>query len=181
MHYAYANEVKFRTGVGISKFEISLRDSNGGENMATQKMNMDQYMKMMEEWFSKLPVLPKGATDVIVKIAPWMALLFGVLGVLGSVAATGLMAALSPVMVLGGGVGVATGGLVGAVLALVSSVLMVMAFPGLRDRKAVGWKWSFYSELVSVLSSVVALNLVGAAIGGLIGFYILFAIKNYYR
>lgn len=142
---------------------------------------MDEWIKQMESWFSKLPPLPKGATDVIVKIAPWLALIFGILGVLASIAATGIMTALSPFMVLGGGLGVATGGIVGAVLALVSSVLMLVAFPGLRDRKMAGWRYSFWSEAVSVISSVIALNLVGAVIGGAIGFYILFQIKGYYK
>ncbi len=138
-------------------------------------------MKTLEGWFAKAPALPKSATDVLVQIAPWLALIFGVLGVLASLAATGLMTALSPMMLLGGGVGAATGGIVGAVLALVSSVLMLVAFPGLRDRKMAGWKYSFWSEAVSVVSSVVALNLVGAVIGGAIGFYILFQIKSYYK
>jgi len=149
--------------------------------MATQKVNMDQYMKMMEDWFSKLPSLPKSATDVLVKIAPWLSLIFGILGVLGALAATGFLAALSPLVMLGGGFGVAVGGVVGGLLALVSSVLMIMAFPGLRDRKMAGWKWSFYSELVSVVASLISLNLVGAVIGALIGFYILFQIKSYYK
>ncbi len=133
---------------------------------------MDEWVKTMEQSFAKLPALPANVREVLVKIAPWLALVFGVLGVLAS---------LSPFVALGGGVGVATEGVVGAVLALVGSVLMLMAFPGLRDRKIAGWKWSFYSELVSVVSSVVALNLMGAIIGALIGFYLLFQIKSYYK
>lgn len=142
---------------------------------------MDELVKTMEGWFSKVPALPKSATDVLVRIAPWLALIFGILGVLASIAATGLMTALSPLMLLGGGVGAATGGIAGAVLGLVSSALMLVAYPGLRDRKVAGWKCSFYSEAVSVVSGVVALNLVGAVIGGAIGFYILFQIKSYYK
>lgn len=134
---------------------------------------MDQYMKMMEEWFAKLPSLPVNVKDVLVKIAPWLALVFGILGVLGSLAATGILTALSPLT--------ATGGIVGAVLALVGSVLMLMAYPGLRDRKMAGWRRSFYSQLVSVVSSVVALNLFGAIVGALIGFYLLFQIKSHYK
>lgn len=151
--------------------------------MATnsKKMDLDQWVTMSEEWFKKFPPLPENVKDILVKIAPWLALVFGVLGVLTSLAATGLMAALSPVMVLGGGVGAATGGVVGAILALVSSVLMVMAFTGLKNRKIAGWKYSFYSQLVSVVASVVALNLVGAVIGGVIGFYLLFQVKSYYK
>lgn len=149
--------------------------------MATEKFSVEQGMKTLEEWFAKFPSLPKGATDVIVKIAPWLALIFGILGVLGAIAATGFLAVLSPLMMVGGGFGVAVGGVLGGILALVSSVLMVMAFPGLRDRRMAGWKWSFYSEVVSVVSSIIALNVVGAAIGALIGFYILFQIKSYYK
>lgn len=149
--------------------------------MAEKSMNTGQYVKKLEDWFAKLPPLPTNVKDILVKIAPWLALIFGILGVLTAVAATGLMAVLSPMIALGGGVGVATGGLVGAVLALVASVLMLMSYPGLRDRKMAGWKWSFYSQLVSVVGSVVALNLVGAVIGALIGFYLLFQIKSYYK
>ncbi len=141
----------------------------------------EKYIKMMEEWFSKLPVLPVNIKEVLVKIAPWFALIFGILGVLGSIAATGLVAALSPVVLVGGGVGAVTGGIVGMVLALVASVFTLMAYPGLKNRKVAGWNWSFYSQLVSVVSSVVALNLVGAVVGALIGFYLLFQIKSYYK
>lgn len=149
--------------------------------MAEKQMLMDKWTKMMEDWFAKFPPLSPNIREVLVKVAPWLALVFGVLGVFGALAATGIMAALSPFMVLGGGLSVAAGGLAGAVLALVSSVLMLMAFSGLRDRKMAGWKWSFYSQLVSVVSSVVALNLVGAVVGAMIGFYLLFQIKSYYK
>ena len=130
---------------------------------------MEEYIKMMESWFAKFPALPANIKDVLVKIAPWLSLVFGILGVLGILGAMGILATFSASV------------MAGAVLALISSVLMVMAFPGLRDRKVAGWKWSFYSQLVSVLLSVVALNFVGALIGGLIGFYLLFQIKSYYK
>lgn len=149
--------------------------------MAGGSLSTDQWIKTLEEWFDKLPPLPTGAKEVLVKVAPWFALVFGVLGVLAALAATGLMAALSPFMVLGGGVGVATGGLVAAILALLGSALMLVSFPGLKDRKMAGWKWAFWSEAVGVVSSLVALNLVGAAISALIGFYLLFQIKSYYK
>lgn len=144
-------------------------------------MSMDEWIKMLGEWFDKLPSLPGNVKEIIVKIAPWIALIFGVIGVLGSLTATGLLTALSPFIALGGGLGAAAGGIIGAVLGLVSSVLMLLAFPGLRDRKMVGWKYSFYGELTSVISSLVAFNLVGAVVGALIGFYFLFQIKSYYH
>lgn len=130
---------------------------------------MEKYIKMLEDWFSKLTPLPTNVKDVLVKIAPWVSLIFGALGVLGIIGAIGLLAVFLSTMMLG------------AVLALVSSVLMLVAFPGLRDRKEVGWKWSFYSQLASIASSLVVLNFIGALVGALIGFYLLFQIKSYYK
>lgn len=146
-----------------------------------KQMNFDEYVKMMEEWFSKLPPLPTNVKDILVKLAPWFALIFGIIGILGSIAATGFLTVLSPFIALGGGLGVATGGIVAGVLGLVGSVLTLMAYPGLRDRKMMGWKYSFYSQLTSVVAALVGLNLVGAVVSALIGFYILFQIKSYYK
>lgn len=134
----------------------------------------------MEEWYGKLPPLPNNWRDVIVTITPWLALIFGVIGVLGSLAAVGVLTFLAPVVLLGGGIGVASGGIIGAVLALVASVLLVLAFPGTRAKKMSGWNLLFYSEVVSVVSSVVAFS-VGGVVGALIGFYILFQIKSHYK
>lgn len=147
----------------------------------TKQLTVDSSIKTMETWFSKLPTLPANVREVLVKIAPWVALIFGILGIVASIAATGVLAVLSPMVALGGGLGVAAGGVIGGLLALVGSVLMVMAYPGLRDHKMAGWRWSFWSETVSVVASLIALNLVGAVVGGLIGYYILFQIKSYYK
>ncbi len=137
-------------------------------------------IKMMEDWFSKLPALPKNVNEVIVKITPWIAVIFGVLGVLSSIALFGITTVAAPFLAMGGYVGQAGGGMIAAVLALVSSVLMVAAFPGTKSHKMSGWTLLFYSEVVSVVASVVMLS-VGGLVGNLIGFYILFQIKSYYK
>ena len=134
----------------------------------------------MGAWFSKLPPLPSNWRDVIVSITPWLALIFGIIGVLGSLGAVGVLTFLAPFMVLGGGIGVASGGVIGAVLALAASVLLVLAFPGTRSRKMSGWKLLFWSETVSIVSSVVAFSAAGV-VGALIGYYILFQIKSHYK
>src|SRR3972149_5746654 len=140
-----------------------------------QNNSVDQSISQMEEWFSKLPPLPSNWRDVIVNITPWLALIFGIIGVLGSLAAVGVLTFLAPFVVLGGGIGVASGGIIGAVLALVASILLVLAFPGTRDRKMSGWRLLFWSEVVSVISGIVAFS-AGGVVGALIGFYILFQI-----
>jgi len=145
-----------------------------------QSSSANQLIDMMEEWYSKLPALPRNWKDVIVQIAPWLALIFGIIGVLGSLVAVGLLTFLAPFILIGGGIGAASGGVIGAILALVASVLLLLAFPGTRARKISGWNLLFWSEVASVVSTIVALS-VGGVVGALIGFYILFQIKSYYK
>jgi len=144
------------------------------------KNSGDQIIDTMEKWYASIPPLPKSIRDFIVTITPWFALIFGIIGVLGSVAAFGVLTFLAPVVALGSGVGVASGGVIGSLLALVASVLLLAAFPGTNARKLTGWNLLFWSEGVSVVSSVVAFS-VGGIVMGLIGFYILFQIKSSYH
>lgn len=139
-------------------------------------MDEKKLIQTLEEFFSKAPHLPAKWREVLVKIAPWLVLIFGILGVLGGLAALGV----SPVATFGG-VNYGTKLLIAGVFTLVSSVLMLMAFPGLKARKYQGWRLFFWSEVVSVVASIISLDLVGAVLGFLIGFYILFEIKSHYK
>jgi len=130
---------------------------------------------MLEELFAKLPNLPKGGTDVLVSIAPWLALIFGVLGVIGGLSAIGI----SP-LALFGGISSSFAVLATGIGALISSILMLMAFSGLKKRTYKGWELLFWSEVVSVVSAVLSIS-VGSVLGVLVGFYLLFQIKRYYK
>lgn len=145
-----------------------------------QNKQVNQVVDMMEEWFLKLPSLPTNWKEVLVKVTPWIALIFGVLGVVLSLIGLGLLAFLSPFVFLAGGWGAATGGPIAAILWLVSSVLMLLAYKGLTQRKLTGWNFLFWSEVVSLVSSVVLFSVSGV-LGTLLGFYILFQIKSYYK
>ena len=148
--------------------------------MAKNANTMQGWMDKMEDWFMKLPELPKSATDVLVRITPWIALIFGVLGVLGSLAGLGILTALSPFVMMGNGIGGTATSLLTAVLSLASSALLLAAFPGTKAHKMQGWKMLFWSEVVSTVSSVLLISLTGV-IGAFIGFYLLYQIKRYYK
>lgn len=134
----------------------------------------------VEDLFKKLPNLPKNITDVIVTITPWIALIFGILGVLGGIAGLGILTAFSPVLVLGGSASSAGMGIISVILGLASSVLLLMAFPGTKTRKLKGWNWLFWSEAVNTVAAAIAFS-VGGIVFALIGFYIIFQIKSYYK
>jgi len=147
-----------------------------------QKQTQD-WMVMMEDWFTKLPPLPKGGKDAIVQITPWVALIFGILGVLGGLAGIGLLTALSPFMAISNGLGGAAGGLIGAAFGLAASAILLAAFPGTSKRQMRGWTLLFWSEALSAVASVLSIGTNGAIglLVALVGFYLLFQIKSYYK
>lgn len=138
-------------------------------------------VKPLENLFAKAPVLPAGGREFLVTVAPWFSLIFGVLSVVGSLSAFGLGAMYSPVIAAGiSPVFLMIIGVVG----LVQGLLMILAFPSLRKKQIKGWNLLFLSEILSLASSVVSLNVVSivwAVVITLIFFYLLFQIKPSYR
>jgi hypothetical protein len=142
--------------------------------MATK--NSNDVIKMLEDVYAKAPALPANVNETLAMIAPWFALIFGILGVIGGLGMVGW----SPLAAMGG---FHYGGniFLSGILTLVASVLLLVAYPGLNKRQYVGWKWSFWSEVASLIGSLLAANIIGGVIGAIIGFYILFQIKSYFK
>lgn len=143
----------------------------------------DTIIDTLGDWYAKAPALPKNVKDVLVNITPWIALIFGVLGILGAVAGLGILTVFSPLAVLGG-MNSATsygGGFIAALFWLASSVLLLAAFPGTKARKMQGWNMLFWSEMVGLIGSIISLQIIPGIIGALIWFYLLFQIKSYYK
>ena len=145
---------------------------------------LNQLSKTLDENYEKLPKLPKGVNDFIVTIAPWFALIFGVLGLISGIAAFGILGAVSPFAMMAGAGGYAYAAPLMALVLIVQSVIELLAFPSLRARKVKGWNLMFYSLLLSVVSSILTLSvfsIIGAIIGALIGYYFLYNVKSYYK
>lgn len=143
--------------------------------MAEKKNQLNELIPWMENIFKKAPHLPMNIQEVLVKIAPWLALIFGILGILGGIGAIGV----SPIAFLGG-VYASAFVLLSGFLALAASVLLLVAFQGLLKRHVKGWTLLFWAEVISAVASLLSLS-VGAVIGIIIGFYLLFEIKGKYK
>lgn len=143
--------------------------------MAENQKQASDFIATLDNFFKQAPKLPSSATDVLVKIAPWISLIFGILGVIVGLSAVGI----SPIALFGG-VHASFEVLLVGVVSIVSSVLMLMAYPKLVKKEYKGWELLFWSEVVSAVSAVISLS-VGSVIGILIGFYLLFQIKSYYK
>jgi hypothetical protein len=151
------------------------------KEMADKKeTSVNSIITSMEQVYGKLPSLPTNVKDFIVMVTPWLALIFGILGVLGSLSAFGISVVASPLVALGGGFNAATGLIVATIIGLVACILELVAFPGLLKRKMSGWKFLFWVEALGVLSAIISLSGFGV-IMALIWFYFLFQIKSYYK
>ncbi len=143
------------------------------------KNTIDGYIDSVGDYFKKLPELPRGGREFFVMVLPWIALIFGILGVLSAISSFGLFSYFAPGMYWGGA-DVVGRGMLSVVLALVSSVLLLMAFKGTKEKKAQGWKLFYYSEVVMLVSNIILFS-VGGIIMTLLGFYILYQIRSYYK
>lgn len=145
---------------------------------------LNQLAKTLDPYYAKLPALPKGVNDFIVSVAPWLALIFGVLGLLSGLAAFGVLTAFSPMAVYAGVGGYALTGMLAAVVLLVQGIIDLLAFAPLKARKKKGWNLMFLGVVLGLVSSVVTLSVssvVGGVIGALIGYYFLYQVKSYYN
>lgn len=135
-----------------------------------------------EDAFKSLPHLPKGITEFLVNIAPYLALLGAVLSILAGpllgLASVISLLTLNPVVVL---LTVAA-----AVITLIQAVLLFLAFSPLQKREMKGWMYMFWVEMLTVVSVVLNIfsgsmsGLIGGVLGLIIGFYILFEMKPFY-
>ncbi len=150
-----------------------------------------QLVKPLEEMYAKAPSLPLGVKDFIVMVAPWVAVILGVLSVFGfavSLLGFGALGVLAP---LSGGttVSLAGLGLVSTVLGLVSGVLMLLSFRPLQRREMRGWNLTFWVLVLGLVGSLVGnvlfyfsvFGLAMAVVWFLIELYFWFQVKSYYK
>lgn len=124
----------------------------------------------------KAPALPANIKDILVAIIPWFTLIGVILMIPLLLIALGLSAFALPFMAYAD----VNHNMIWVVLSIVAMLLEAMAIPGLFNRKRKGWEFLFYAELVGVITTLFTLSL-GGIIGLVIGFYILFQVRSYYK
>lgn len=150
--------------------------------MSTEKKSTD-IIATAGEWFDKFPPLPKNWRDTLARIAPILSLVVGIiliiLIVIGLLALTG---ASSVGLLLGAQSATSFGSiLISEIISLVGAILLVASYPGLKARKTKGWTLLFWSEVANLVGGLVSFAFLSAIIGALIGFYLIFQIRSYYK
>ena len=148
------------------------------------KNPLAQLEETLNEYFGKkAPALPQNIKEIIVKIAPYLviiSLIFTIPAILVLFGLGSLATVLSPM----GGANSAAGVpamWIGIVLLIPVAILEIMAVPGLFSKKIAAWRYMFWAQFISIVSSLVQVNITGALLSAIIGFYILFQIKSLYK
>ena len=143
------------------------------------------------------PKLSNNTKETLVKIWPWLALIFGIIQLF---AALTLWRLTSRVNELVSYYGVVTNTNVGysgmdkffiytaIIILLIDAVILLMAYPKLAKRQKSGWDLLFLGSLLNVGYSIVNLPISGrgfgdfilSLLGSAIGFYLLYQVKEKY-
>ncbi len=168
---------------------------NTTENKGVQDaLNMAHgFEKTLEIFFTQFPHIPEGGRKVIADILPWVALVFGMLGIIGAL----LGGVLSAFATLFASV-YALLGFLTVIISLAVAVLEILAFQPLKEKMKKGWNYLYYGLLLSALSTIISVagsltslggtlymggvmaGLIGGVLGFIIGGWILFEVRSYF-
>lgn len=132
---------------------------------------------IFDKAYSLLPDLSPEVREAVVKILPFLAVIFGLLMVIASIVEI-LGTPFISILALGKSTLIQTL-LLTNVLGIVQGILMVSAFTALRRRSIRGWKLIFWSQILWIISSLISLSL--ALMLGFLFLYPLFKVRNYYK
>lgn len=144
---------------------------------------LGQVEEMLELYlYKKTPALPVNVRDILVKITPWanvVGIVFGLMALPIIFAALGLGAVVAPFAALGGAGAVQFGAMmfVSILFIIPILVLQIMAAKGLFNLEAKAWKWVFYAQLLSGVSSLISFSIMGV-VWALVFIYLLFQIRS---
>ncbi len=164
-----------------------------GDNLPPYIMDNDfqakaeKKMSALESWlaplFAKAPHIPENARQTLVQIAPWLALIFGILGLFAVFSAGAIGTLLSFSFVGAGTIQLML--LLSMVVAFLSAILNLLAFKPLQAHKKKGWNYLFYGSVLSAIATVVNIVFGYGSVFGLIftliGFWLLFEVRSYYH
>lgn len=152
--------------------------------MSTSQKDYKSYLgdleKLGDEYLvKKAPALPDGVKEAIVKFGPWISLILMIISAPLILGFLGFGTLMMPFGYLGLQTGM--GYTVSMVFTAVIIVMELIALPGLFKRAKSGWNMMYYASLVAAVQSLVAFNWAGLVIGTLLGLYVLFQVKSYYK
>jgi hypothetical protein len=131
--------------------------------------------------FSKFPDFPENITELLVTLAPWLALIGAILGIFAFLSLVGLGSIISVATIGINSYGSTYAMWVGIISVAISAVLYLLAFQPLRQRSVRGWNLLYYAFLFNLAMSLLTLNLFGLIITFLLGGWVLYQMRPKYN
>ena len=136
--------------------------------------------KEMRDVFAKFPAFPESLVELLVTIAPWLAIIGAILGILGFLSLVGVGSFVS-VASIGVGAYGSTWQMWVSILGLgIAAVIYLLAFTPLRARRQRGWELLYYAFLLNLFINLITFSIFSLIIGFLIGGWILFQMRPKY-
>ena len=129
-------------------------------------------------FLGKFPPFSESVKEFLVTYGPYFILVLSIIGIFGLLTALGIGGAALGLGAMSPGIGFNF--YLSVALGIVTLVIYLMAFSPLKARKRSGWNLLYYALLIGLASNLIQLNLLAAIIGGLIGFWTLFQIREKY-
>lgn len=135
------------------------------------------FIGLFDKAYSLLPDLSPEVREAVLKILPFLAIIFGLLITIASVMEI-LGTPFISILAFGKSTLIQTL-LVTNVLGIIQGVLMVSAFSALRKRSKKGWKLIFWSQILWIISSFISLSV--ALMLGFLFLYPLLKVRSEYK
>jgi hypothetical protein len=141
---------------------------------------MKELERTLAGWFGKLPGLPANVREVLVKLAPYFAII-GVILSLPVILFALKLGAIAEMIPGAGGMWLAYGTFLALPNAIISVVLLGLSISGLFARHSEGWRYLYYNALAGGVFAILDKDLGGLIIGTGISLYVLFQVRSYYK
>lgn len=129
-------------------------------------------------FLGRFPPFPDDVKEFLVRYGPYLILFGAVFMLLGLLTAFGV-----GTFAIGMGAIPYASGIMMYIALLITTVIAfiyLMAFSPLRARKKAGWNLMYYALLLSLLSSLIQLAIISVIISGVLGFWVLFQLRDKY-
>lgn len=146
---------------------------------------VNQLEAILDEYLvKKAPfTLPDSAKEFIVKVMPYVIIIFAVMAIPVILLGLGLSAIFAPLALLAGVVTGSSFGVsifINAAVAVVTLVIELMAVKGLFARTKRGWRLVFYASIIGLVGNILSFQIINGILGAIIGWYFLFQVKEKY-
>jgi hypothetical protein len=137
------------------------------------------FIGFLENFYLRLPNLNTEIKELVVKILPYLSLVFGLMLTVASILEIIGTPVLSVFTYQGRGLPLIQNILLPNVIGIAQGLLMIFAFSALLRHKQKGWRLLFWSQILWIIASVISFS--PSLLFGIVLLYPFFQVKSYYR